>query len=204
MDRGAWQAAVQGAVESDNWACNIRHWRAWRLPTPSLPTLSKTSSRLLHSMVLMAQRHQRRARYSLLLTTALPLPHPLPTSNCHRLCALNKSLSSKGLSPCETAWDPLPQGLYLDIPLLEQQNTKKLYGTKNNCMHAQLRQILDKRHKETKKPNCFFQRGWSKSSISIPPKGWAKHLSHLSCQISGQPPTLTPYKKQAHPASGSE
>ena len=39
---------------------------------------------------------------------------------------------------------------------------------------------------------------------SIPPKGWAKHLSHLSCQTSGQPPTLTPYKKQAHPASGSE
>ena len=49
-------------------------------------------------------------------------------------------------------WDPLLQCcLHLDTPLLEQQNTKKLYGTKNNCLHAQLRQILDKKYKETKK-----------------------------------------------------
>ena len=39
----------------------------------------------------------------------------------------------------------------LDIPLLKQQNTKKLHGTKNNCMHAQLGQILDPR--DTKRPN---------------------------------------------------
>ena len=35
-------------------------------------------------------------------------------------------------------------------------NIKKLHGTKNNCMHGQLGQILDKRYKETKKPNCHF------------------------------------------------
>ena len=42
-------------------------------------------------------------------------------------------------------WDPLLQCLHLDTPLLEQQDTKKLYGTKNNCVHVQLGQILDKR-----------------------------------------------------------
>ena len=36
------------------------------------------------------------------------------------------------------------------------ENTKKLYGTKNNCKLTQLGQILDKRHKETKKPNWHF------------------------------------------------
>ena len=29
-------------------------------------------------------------------------------------------------------WDPLLQCLHLDTPLLKQENTKKLYGTKNN------------------------------------------------------------------------
>ena len=53
------------------------------------------------------------------------------------------------------AWDLEPfasvlQNLHLDKPLLEQQNTKKLYWTKNNNLHAQLGQILDT--KETKKP----------------------------------------------------
>ena len=36
------------------------------------------------------------------------------------------------------------QCLYLDAPFLEQQNTKKLYGTKMNHVHSQLGQILDK------------------------------------------------------------
>ena len=62
----------------------------------------------------------------------------------------------------ETGWDLGPfaaalQCLHLDTPLLEQQNTKKLPGTKNNCMHAQLGQILDpKDTKRPKKPNCHF------------------------------------------------
>lgn len=33
-------------------------------------------------------------------------------------------------------WDPLLQSLHLDKSLPEQQKTKKLQGTKNNCMHA--------------------------------------------------------------------
>ena len=48
-------------------------------------------------------------------------------------------------------WDPLLQCLHLDTPLLEQQDTKKLFGTKNNCVHVQLGQILDKRDQKKKK-----------------------------------------------------
>ena len=55
-------------------------------------------------------------------------------------------------------WDPRPfaaelQSLHLDTPLLEQQNRKKLYGTKNNCKHAHLGKIWTnaiKRPKEKK------------------------------------------------------
>ena len=38
-------------------------------------------------------------------------------------------------------WDPLPESLHLDKPLLQQQNMKKLQGTENNCSHAQLGQL---------------------------------------------------------------
>lgn len=51
------------------------------------------------------------------------------------------------------AWDPdaLLQCLHLDTLLLQQQNTKKKYRIKNNCMHGQLGQVMDKSHRETKK-----------------------------------------------------
>ena len=52
-------------------------------------------------------------------------------------------------------WDPLLQCLHLDTRLLGQQNTKKLQGTKNNCVHAQLGQILDKIQKDQKPNSCF-------------------------------------------------
>ena len=48
-------------------------------------------------------------------------------------------------------WAPLPQCLHLDTPLPEPQNTKKLYGTKDNCVHVKLGQILDKRYQEARK-----------------------------------------------------
>ena len=54
-------------------------------------------------------------------------------------------------------WNPLLRCLHLDTPLLQQQNIKKLPGTKNNCMHAQLQEILDKRYKETKKSTTTFE-----------------------------------------------
>ena len=69
------------------------------------------------------------------------------------------------LGPGTLCWDLGPfaevlQCLHLDTPLLQKQNTKKLYGTKNNCVHAQLGQILDpkdtKRPKKTQLPLFFF------------------------------------------------
>ena len=109
----------------------------------------------------------------------------------------------------------------LKITASEQQNTKKLSGTKNKCMHRGLEQILDKRYRETKKPNCHFWRAWNKNRVSgtktgcweqkqgtehaplnsIPPEGWANHLSHLPSQNPGHTATFTPYKEQAWPAS---
>ena len=44
------------------------------------------------------------------------------------------------------------QSVHLDTPLLELQNTKKIYGTKNNCVDVQLEQILDQKSCLTRKP----------------------------------------------------
>ena len=46
-------------------------------------------------------------------------------------------------------WDPLLQCLHLDKHLLEPQNTKKLQGTKNNCMH---RAVGTNYEQDTKRP----------------------------------------------------
>lgn len=40
--------------------------------------------------------------------------------------------------PSEGPWDPLLQCLRREKHLFQQQNTKKLQGTKNNCVQAQL------------------------------------------------------------------
>ena len=51
-------------------------------------------------------------------------------------------------------WDPLLQCLHLDKPLLQQQNTKKLQGTKNNFMHGQLGQIMNKKIQKDQNPTA--------------------------------------------------
>ena len=79
-----------------------------------------------------------------LLSQDVSLPKPVPTP--HAETGWDLGLFAVGLQACT----------YLDTPLLEQQNTKYLYGTKNNCMHEQLGQILDKRYKETKTPSSYF------------------------------------------------
>ena len=48
------------------------------------------------------------------------------------------------LHQTETGWD-LGHCLHLDTPLLQQQNTKKLYGPKNSCMQEQLGWIMNKK-----------------------------------------------------------
>ena len=71
----------------------------------------------------------------------------------------------------ETVWDLdcLLLCLHLGIHLPEQQNTRRLHGAKNNCTHAQLGHILDKRYKETKKNfHCDFEEPEAKAA-SIPP-----------------------------------
>ena len=106
-------------------------------------------------------------------------------------------------------WDPLLQCLYGGTPLLQRQTTKKSYGTKNDCMHAQLGQMLNERCKEVEKPNWYFYRAFNKNSGSgtkaeyctcplqtPPPKGWVKRLSHPSGPTTGHCPTLSPYKEQ--------
>ena len=62
------------------------------------------------------------------------------------------------------AWDLGPfagelEYLHLDTSLLEQQNTKKLYGTKNNCVHQQLGQILDPKDTKRSKYQLLLLRG---------------------------------------------
>ena len=111
-----------------------------------------------------------------------------------------RHVCSECTGPSERGWDLGPFAAALQClsnkPLLEQQNAKKLYGTKNNCMHAQLGQNYGKKiQRDQKNPNCHFWRAWSKNRVlgakagywacplhSTPPEGWAKHLSHLSSQ----------------------
>ena len=65
-------------------------------------------------------------------------------------------LDSPDSSLCQSVWDRLGAGtwdpvLHRDTPLLELQDTKKLYGTRNNCVHVQLGQILDQKIQRKKK-----------------------------------------------------
>ena len=82
---------------------------------------------------------------------------------------------------------------------------KEMYGTKNNCMHVQLGQILDKKiqrdfKKKPKQPNCQFRRTWGAKAEgweqkrsyegplhTRPPQQWASHLSHPSSMTPGHP-----------------
>ena len=79
-----------------------------------------------------------------------------------------------------------------------------MYETKNDWVHAQFEQILDKRCKKTKTPNCYFWRAWNKIRVpgekaeycacplhTAPPKGGvADHLSHHSRLTTGHTPVL--------------
>ena len=52
-------------------------------------------------------------------------------------------------------WNPLLRCLHMDKRLLKQQNTKKLYGTKNSCVHMQLGQIMDNKiQRDQKNPTA--------------------------------------------------
>ena len=86
--------------------------------------------------------------------------------------------------------------LHLDKRLLQQQNTKKLYGTKNNCVRAQLEQILDQKIQKDKKkkktttnnPTATSEQPGAKTGCWEQKQGTA----HASCpqhhQKGGKPP----------------
>ena len=73
------------------------------------------------------------------------------------------------------------ESLHLDPPLLQLQNTKKLYRTKNNCVKAQLGQILDRKI-QRQKTQLPFLKGWAqKQGTALNTiEGWANHLSPTS------------------------
>ena len=73
--------------------------------------------------------------------------------------------------------------------LLEKQNVKKLHRAKNNCVHAQLGQIMGKKIQKDYEANWHFWRTTSKSRVSEAKARycacslhtkWANHLSHPS------------------------
>ena len=108
-------------------------------------------------------------------------------------------------------WDALLPCLHLDTHFLQQQNTKKLSGTKHNCMHVQLGQILDKRYKKTHtQKNPFLKSQEQKLRAcplhSTPPNSSVNHLSHSSSPTPGHTLALTPYTEQPHypPILGSK
>ena len=115
------------------------------------------------------------SRFSKMLS---PSPSPLPRWGAESLFNTPMSHTSPHLRPraascsppqftatppprrsktkrCGT-WDPLLQCWHLDTPLPEPQNTKKLYGTKNNGMPGQLGQIMNRKIQKTKKPSHHF------------------------------------------------
>ena len=75
-----------------------------------------------------------------------------------------------------TDWDPFAvvlQSSHLDNLSSSNKITKKMYGTKNNCLHEQLGQILDKRYRQTKKtPTATFEEPGSKAGS---PEQKARH-----------------------------
>ena len=89
-------------------------------------------------------------------------------------------------------WNPFLQCLHLDTPLLQQQNIKKLYWTKNECVHEQLGQILDpKDTKRSKNPTATFKETGTKNRVPEAKeeyyacplhtpqfKGLANHVNH--------------------------
>lgn len=83
----------------------------------------------------------------------------------------------------ETAWDLGPFAAALQclrentLHLPSYENTKKVTGTKNSCVHVQLVQISDKKtQKEQKNPTARSEKSGTKTGCQEqwPPKEWAK------------------------------
>ena len=125
------------------------------------------------------------------------------------------NLEREGSTAIITHWDRLGPGtqarlgqcLHLHKHFFQQQNTKKLYGTKNNSVHAQLGQVMDNKQKDLKKKKntkttATSEEQRAKAEHCPYSKEWANHRRYPSGPIPGPTSTLTPYKELACPTSG--
>ena len=117
----------------------------------------------------------------------------------HRLVSVNQFCCLSG--ECEVSWDLGPfaavlQCLHLDKPLLQQQSTKKLYGTKNNCVYVQLGQILDQKiqRRKTKQKKNKKQQQQKKNPTAISEEPEAKLGAGSERRVQYMPFALTTTK----------
>ena len=94
-------------------------------------------------------------------------PHPFQSFEFLRWSPGNSPTSGLGSGNfCSNG-----ESSHLDTPLLEIQNTKKLYGAKNNCAHIQLGQILDQKiQKRQKEPIAISEE------LGPKPKVWQNRV----------------------------
>lgn len=86
------------------------------------------------------------------------------------------------------------------------KNTKKIYGTKNNCIHVHWGKWYQKTKNTTATSKELGARaGYWACTLHTAPRGWADHLSHNSDPTPRPTSTLTSYKGPAHsPSWGGE
>lgn len=80
--------------------------------------------------------------------------------------------------------------------LLQQQNIKKLQGTKNNCVQAQLDKLWTTRYKETQRPTSTSEQPGAKAGSSACPL-------HTTPPEPGYLPADPWTHPQPHPVSGA-
>ena len=110
------------------------------------------------------------------------------------------------------AWDPSLQccsACSWTTDSSSNTNTKKLYGTKKNCMHGQLGQIIDKRYKKTKKaPLPLLKSQEQKQGVRNKSRVLSIPLAHTSTRGVGKipKPSLRPKPSTQpcpHPVKGT-
>ena len=89
------------------------------------------------------------------------------------------------------AWDRLLQPCnactWTHLSWSKQQNMKKLCGAKNNCMHAQLGQIMNKKiQKRPKKPQMATSEDLGEKKVSGAKAGYCECPLHSTPQRGGQ------------------
>lgn len=94
------------------------------------------------------------------------------------------------------------QCLHLDTLLLQKQNTNKWYGTKNNCVHEQLGQILDKNIKRLKFPTAIL-KSLEQTQGAMHAPCTQHHLSHTLANPLDTP-TFTLIRNKLSSPQGKE